>query len=377
MVFVMTGACGTAGGVAAVNVQVLRAIVELAETAQLDLSVLSLAEQPWDRPPFLPPSVEFHAFAGRKNALARAMLRRAVSRPIFFFDFVRLAVPVLPLAVARWLSTIVFAHGHDYWLEIRLASRLILKSASLVLTNSHFTLKKMQAALGPIRAVACPLGLPDQFPFNGQLSPKPAEPLELRACDDTTRPLGERVLLLVGRIDSRERGKGHDSMLAVLPRLLERFPDTQLVFAGPGDDHERLATVALQRGVGHAVLIPGYGGPERLAALYQQCYAFTMPSRQEGFGLVYLEAMNFGKPCVGCWEDGAEDVIVHGETGYLIRNPLDLDELATAVSNLLQDPAAARDMGRRGFKRLQSNFTAEHFRARLSASIESFLQSKR
>ncbi len=50
-----------------------------------------------------------------------------------------------------------------------------------------------------------------------------------------------------------------------------------------------------------------------LEQLYSQCYAFVVPSKQEGFGLVHLEAMNFGKPCVGCFDDGAADVNVDGE----------------------------------------------------------------
>ena len=100
-----------------------------------------------------------------------------------------------------------------------------------------------------------------------------------------------------------------------------------------------------------------------------------MPSRQEGFGLVYLEAMNFGKPCVGSRDDGAEDVIVDGMTGCLVRNPRDTDEMEGVLASLLGDPERAAAMGRRGLERLRSNFTAEHYRRRLAGHLAPFLRT--
>ena len=60
---------------------------------------------------------------------------------------------------------------------------------------------------------------------------------------------------------------------------------------------------------------------------------------QGGFGLVYLEAMNYAKPCVGCFGDGGEDVIVDGETGLLVHDPNDAQELQQVLIELLEDPA--------------------------------------
>ena len=98
-----------------------------------------------------------------------------------------------------------------------------------------------------------------------------------------------------------------------------------------------------------------------------------MPSRQEGFGLVYLEAMNFAKPCLGCHDDGAEDVIVHEETGLLVRDPKDTAELIAALRRLLGHPEEAREMGRRGFERLHENFTAAHVQQRIRKQLEKIL----
>jgi glycosyltransferase involved in cell wall biosynthesis len=170
-----------------------------------------------------------------------------------------------------------------------------------------------------------------------------------------------------------ERGKGHDELIEVLPALKKYHPEVQLVFAGPGEDRGRLRRKARDYGVGEAVFLPGRVPNEELRRLYRQCYAFVMPSRQEGFGLVYLEAMNYGKPCVGCYDDGAEDIIRDGETGYLIRDPDDQNELLDTLRKLLGDPDGAQRMGKNGFELLHSRFTAEHFQERLQEALSRVL----
>jgi glycosyltransferase involved in cell wall biosynthesis len=197
--------------------------------------------------------------------------------------------------------------------------------------------------------------------------------IELEAADGRRYPLGARALLLVARLDPREGGKGHAELIAVLPRLLEHFPDVQLVFAGPGSGREPLEQQARQSGVAHAVFFPGRVEGRTLNDLYRQCYAFVMPSRQEGFGLVYLEAMSFAKPCLGCFDDGAEDVVVDGETGRLIHDPRDPQELLGALRSLLENPARAARLGENGRRRLQANFTAEHHRDRFRTAIAELL----
>ena len=112
------------------------------------------------------------------------------------------------------------------------------------------------------------------------------------------------------------------------------------------------------------MFFPGYVPTETLKELYQQCYALVMPSTQEGFGLVYLEAMQYAKPCVGCWDQGAEDVIVHGETGFLVHDPDDPQELFDTLRYLL-----AQWLGYNGYKRLTERFTAHQYQARLKDQV--------
>ena len=369
----MTGACATPGGIAAANLNVLHALVDLSRLTGARLSVLSYLEQPSDRPSFLPASAEFKAFAGNKPRFTLELFRRVRHRPLFVFDHVTLSVPLLPLSAAGAARTVTFAHGSEAWKRIRKTSRWCFQHARLCITNSHYTLGKMRERFTNFRGVACPLGLSPELPLNPDAPSGHDGRMEMTAADGQTYALGGRVFLLVARMHPGEREKGHYELLEVMPRLLESFPDAQLIFAGPGEDAENLRRVAGAKGVAQAVFLPGRIPVETLRRLYRRCYAFVMPSRQEGFGLVYLEAMNYAKACVGCYEQGAEDIILPGETGFLVRDPSDAKELLGVLQRLLSDPARTRELGVNGFKRLHANFTAQHYQKRVREQIGALL----
>jgi len=292
-------------------------------------------------------------------------------RPVFCFDRVELALPVLLFAATGILKTVVFAHGSEAWKSIRRSSRWSFQSASLCLTNSQFTLKKMRTRISRFNGEVCYLGLSPDFTLQNDVSITTDSHLRLESVDGSTRDIGKNALLLISRMDSREGQKGHRALINVLPALLNEFPDVQLVLAGPGDDRHNLLQLAKRNGVEASVFLPGYVSGETQERLYRKCYAFAMPSKQEGFGLVYLEAMNYGKPCVGCWDDGAEDVIVHGETGFLVHDPNDPQQLLGVLRTLLGNPELAGTLGIQGLERLHRCFTTEDHQNRIKEKMRS------
>lgn len=370
IVFAMTGAERVPGGIAALNLNVIPALDRLAVQKDRVLQVFSLLEADADRPSTLPDRAEFRGFAGSKKDFGMALQKAALHASLVTFDHVALALPLLPLAVARAVTTTIFAHGSEAWRKPHRTSRWSLRAAKLCLANSAYTLRRLHEHLNGINGAVCDLGLSPRFALHDAVPAPPERPIALRAVDGREREIGEKSLLLVGRIDPDERGKGHYALVKALPRLREKHPNVQLVFPGPGDGRESVAHTAGRLGVDDAVFMPGFVDVDVLQHLYRRCYAYTMPSRQEGFGLVYLEAMNYGKPCLGCYEDGAEAIIIDGETGILIPDPKSTGELIHRLDALLSNPDGAREMGRRGFERLHERFTAEHVQQRILNHLE-------
>jgi len=149
--------------------------------------------------------------------------------------------------------------------------------------------------------------------------------------------------------------------------VLARRSDARLVIAGDGDDRPRLESKARSLGLSDAVIFTGRVSDARLSELYDDCRFFVMPSRDEGFGLVFLEAMRAGKPCIG-GRGAAAEIIEHNRTG-LIVDPGSHDELAAAVLRLFEEPETCCRFGAAGRERFLSTFTDVRFRTRFAQAL--------
>jgi phosphatidyl-myo-inositol dimannoside synthase len=229
-----------------------------------------------------------------------------------------------------------------------------LRNATLRLAISEYTASRVSTThpeIGPI--IACPLALlPD--------APSPTS-LEHAMLDQ----IRESSVLIVGRMSSAERYKGHDELLECWSTVVAQVPDAQLVMAGQGDDVTRLRGKAASLSIDSSVLFLGFVPDGTLATLRERVALFALPSRGEGFGLVYLEAMRAGLPCVGGIHDAAADVISNGETGVLV-NPKDGRALSSAIVTLLRSPDLRVRFGAAGKLRFEREFTFDRYCERLA-----------
>ncbi len=258
---------------------------------------------------------------------------------------------------------IVFLHGIEAWRPLTASETRVLAGAALRVANSAYTAQRVSQQhpdAGPI--AICPLAVP---PTWGPPATAPINGLGI----------GPHAVIIVARLAAAERYKGHDALLAAWPTVVARHPDAQLVIVGGGDDEARLRARAQDGGVGTRVVFTGFVDEARLAAIYARAAVFAMPSRGEGFGIAYLEAMAHGLPCIGSVHDAAGEVIDDGVTGYLVDQG-DTQALADRLSRLLGDDACRRAMGEAGRHRLGERFTADRFARRLADLVDAALDAE-
>jgi glycosyltransferase involved in cell wall biosynthesis len=143
------------------------------------------------------------------------------------------------------------------------------------------------------------------------------------------------VILTVGRLESSERYKGYDQIIKALPAIRREAPDARYMLVGKGADRPRIERLIAEVGVQEAVILAGFVPDDELAEYYNLCDIFAMPSRGEGFGIVYLEALACGKPVLAGNKDGSRDAIWDGELGLLV-DPDDTAKIATEIIRVLR-----------------------------------------
>jgi phosphatidylinositol alpha-1,6-mannosyltransferase len=251
-----------------------------------------------------------------------------------------LAVLLARLLGARyWLQ----AHGTDIWNDRRSSVRRAIEAADQVTTVSRGTRQRLLGwvDLAPERVRVLPNTVDERF------APGPALP----ALRESLKLGPGPILLTVGRLAASERYKGHELIFAALPALSARFPGLVHVVVGDGDDRARLEARAAEL-AGNAVRFLGYVPDEELPDLYRLADLFVMPSAEEGFGIVYLEAAACGLRVIGGAGGGSGDAVPDARVGELV-DPADLAGLVGAVTRLLGqgrvDPAAIEPYRRSHF----------------------------
>ncbi|MGA8764877.1 MAG: glycosyltransferase [Candidatus Sulfotelmatobacter sp.] len=164
------------------------------------------------------------------------------------------------------------------------------------------------------------------------------------------------TLLMVGNL---LQGKGHELVLHAMKKLKASYPHLQCRIVGEGADQERFASLARHLGIGTHVHFLGRQSRSEVAAEMRNCTVFVLPSRFEGLGCVYLEAMACGKPVIGCRGQGIDEVVVHGTNGWLI--PVNgLEELVQGLQVLLGDYERRQQIGEAARQTITAKLTLSH-----------------
>jgi phosphatidylinositol alpha-1,6-mannosyltransferase len=318
-----TDSYGGYGGIALYNRELIAAMASHREVSEV---VVVPRLVPGEKEP-LPAKVTFVEKAARgKLAYMRAL--RAVKRtgP---FDVVVCAHAHL-VSAARLFSDhpLLFIYGIEAWKPLRdpLTTHLA-RRAGAVISISRITLDRFvvwSQYEGPVNI------LPNSIRAEEYgIRPKNPELLRRYGLE------GKRVLLTLGRVVTAERYKGFDEVIEVLPQLA---PDIVYLIAGGGNGVAALRRKAAALGVAERVVFTGRFPEHEKADLYSLADVYVMPSRGEGFGFVFLEAMASGVPVIGSRADGGREALQFGALGTLV-DPANPAEIRTAIADTLANPS--------------------------------------
>lgn len=248
----------------------------------------------------------------------------------------------------------VFIYGSEVWEKLPLLRRVATQQADFIVSISDYTGQQAVKING----------IKKQNTF---LLPNA---LEWSASDDAPLPHVDPIpggikLLSVGRLDANERQKGFDTVIKALPDIALEVPDVQYVIIGEGTDLDRHKQLADELAVSDRVHFLGSVNEELLRQYYRCCDVFVMPSAQEGFGFVYLEAMHYAKPVVAAKSGGAPEVVEDAITGRLVEYG-NQAQLTQALVQLCNDPDERQRLGVAGYHRLNESFTYERFKQTLT-----------
>ncbi len=234
-----------------------------------------------------------------------------------------------------------------------------LKGARKIIAVSDFT-RKVVISLGLAPQQVCVI--PNGIPWDGEIREHPQSP----------KAKSTKILLSISRLVPR---KGHDTVLQALPKIAHQVTNVVYKIAGTGPEETRLKHLAQALGVTGHVQFVGVVSEQAKHELLDECDVFILPCRAtptdfEGFGIVFLEAMQHGKPVIAGNSGGVPEVVRDRKTGRLVR-PDDPDVLADAVLDLLQNSDAIERMGKNAMIRAHDCYRWEVITERYLTEFES------
>jgi phosphatidyl-myo-inositol dimannoside synthase len=266
---------------------------------------------------------------------------------VFFVGHVHMSPLAFILkALGKIDSYYVILHGIEAWHRVSFLQRRALLGARGIIATTRYTAEECAKHNG------IPLDRFHIIPLCAdERSVIPSAGFKLK---------GAFKLLCVARQDASERYKGFEQLFHALVLLKASHPDIHLNLVGKGNDQVRLKNLTYELGIAEQVTFWGALSDEDLAASYADCDVFAMPSKKEGFGIVFLEAMRLGKPCIGGNHGGTPEVIEHGKNGFLVEY-VDVSALAECIRVLADDASLRRKMGKYGQQLVSNKFSLQSF----------------
>ena len=349
-------AYGANGGIAQYNRDIIEALVAMPEVDE----VVVIARAMPSVPVGVPPQARLvRESIGGKALFVKAAIRASTES----YDLLICGhIHLLPVAVVInqiiRAPLVLMVYGIDVWKPPYRFARPWLKAVDAVWSISAFTTERMN--IWAKLSTDCYTQLPNAIHLDRYgMAPRRIDLQTLHGLE------GACVIMTLARLPSFERYKGIDEVIEAMPTLLRDVPNLKYLVAGDGDDRPRLMQKAKSLGVADQVIFVGMISEADKADYLRLADVFVMPSRGEGFGFVFLEALACGVPAVGSQLDGSREALRGGELGEL-ADPADPASVRECIHRALaKSPAVAPGL---------SYFAWPHFQNRLAAATRHVIE---
>jgi phosphatidyl-myo-inositol dimannoside synthase len=361
-ILVLLSEVGTFGGIQMYNRLLLKALSEYSESSHIPLKALSFKDADWSDPDYFTGVVL--GSSGSKGHFLRSAAMHLARRPALLVAGIVDFAPMVFAAHLTRTRVVTQVHGIEVWRRLPLYRRLGLKNSDLIWSVSQFTRDKLINVNG----------VPPDLVHVIHTAIDPS--FWATAVNAQTRhePEGSLNVLAVGRMAEWDAEKGIEKLLYAVGDAVRCGVSVTLTVIGDGVGRHGLQALAVDLGLGDSVEFLGWVEADELHRRLQKCTVFALPSSKEGLGIVFLEAMAYGKPVLAVSTGGVPEVVIGGETGILAHAD-DQRSVTDGLMTLLTDAPLRERMGANALARARTEFNFSRFASALRRDCDGLLGS--
>jgi phosphatidylinositol alpha-1,6-mannosyltransferase len=322
------------GGIEKVCRSLCRVLYDISEEELVQSTVYSMYDKNTDRDSRYLSKQQFQGFGGKKERFVVHSFLSGLKADVILLSHIHLINIVYFIKKIHPHKKIyLLAHGIEIWKKLSDAKLKMLNQLDKIICVSHFTAQKvMEMHQTPIDRIEVLNNCLDPFYHLSAQFEKPQVLLDRYHLNNENL-----ILFSLSRLSSSEKYKGYDHTIKLLPKLLENYPNLIYLLGGKWDavEKKRLDDLIAKHNLQDHIRMVGFIDESELTEHFLLSDIFILPSKKEGFGIVFIEALASGLRVIAGNKDGSVDALRNGALGVLI-DPDDQEGILTSVSSLLR-----------------------------------------
>ena len=327
------------GGIEKVGRVVCKALTDLTAGDSLSsLALYSMYDETYEADEkYISPAV-FKGFGQRKLQFVTAAIKKGCTAKVVLLSHINLLMIGYVIKLfCPGTKLILIAHGIEVWEPLKGFKKYMLHKCDKVVCVSEFTRQKMQDLFNlPMEKLVVLNNCIDPY-----LLPEQNENKDEKLLSKLGFTKNDLVLMTLTRLSSKELYKGYDQVLESVFELKKNYPSIKYLVVGKYDDPEkqRIDAIVERLSLKQQVVFTGFISDEELSRHYRVADLYVMPSKKEGFGIVFIEAMLYGLPVIAGNKDGSTDALLQGRLGQLV-DPDDLAAITESIEKVMLNTSA-------------------------------------